>query len=67
MPSNLVKSLARKTGRSIKELEELWTQAKEITRSEGIVESDKDNFYKYAVGVFKQSLGKDKIHIGEKE
>lgn len=59
MPSPYIKQLARQTGKSEKELEDLWKQAKEIT-SETFGKPEKDfgdREYSYATGVVKQSLG----------
>lgn len=54
MPSNIVKTFSERTGKSIKEVEELWDKAKVITKEKIPVSSDK--FYPTVVGVLKKML-----------
>lgn len=57
MPSNIVKSFADKTGKSVKEVEDLWNQAKELAKEAGFSETkDSEQFYSYVTGILKKSL-----------
>lgn len=51
MPSNIVKSFAQKTGKSEKEVDDLWNKAKEIAKDEGHEEE-----YDYITGILKKML-----------
>jgi len=55
MPSDIVKSFAEKSGKSVQEVEALWNKAKEIVIEQGISEDDK-SFYKILVGILKKML-----------
>lgn len=62
MPNNVIKSMAKKAGKSPKDAEKKWVQAKNIAKEElGVSEKDfeKDTSkgYKYAMNVFKKLLG----------
>jgi methyl-accepting chemotaxis protein len=59
MPSNYVKSLAKDTDKSEKEIEKLWDKAKEVTSETfGKKESDfGEKEWKYTTGVVKNMLG----------
>lgn len=55
MPSNIVKSFADKTGKSVKEVEKLWGEAKKIA-----LENNKETdpkFYGTVVAILKNKLG----------
>ena len=52
MPSNVVKSFADKTGKSVAEVEALWDKAKKSAADEG----QADN-YAYITGTLKKMLG----------
>jgi len=54
MPSNIVKSFADKTGKSIEEVESLWQKAKEIASEK--FEEDDDRFYPMVTGILKKML-----------
>ena len=51
MPSNIVKSFASTTGKTEKEVDDLWNKAKEIASDEGHAEE-----YDYIVGILKKML-----------
>jgi len=51
MPSNIVKSFAKKTGKSVAKVEKLWDKAKAIGAKEGHKED-----YDYIVGILKKML-----------
>lgn len=51
MPADLVKSFAKKTGKSVQEIEKLWVKAKEVADEAG----QKEN-YAYITGVLKKML-----------
>ena len=55
----IISSLAKKTGKSVPEVEKLWKKAVDITMDTfGNKEKDfKDKHWKYTVGVLKNSLG----------
>jgi hypothetical protein len=55
MPSNIVKSFAKKTGKPESEIEFLYIKAKAIAKDEGRKESDED-FYPYVTGILKKML-----------
>lgn len=59
MPSPYVKKLASETGKSVAEIEKLWSKAKEISADTfGKPESDfGTKEYKYTVGIVKNMLG----------
>jgi len=51
MPNNVVQSFAKKSGKSIEEIERLWQKAKAIAAEEGHVED-----YAYITGILKKML-----------
>lgn len=51
MPAPIIKSFAEKSGKTEKEVEELWDKAKEIAK-----ESNRDEDYAYIVGILKKML-----------
>lgn len=51
MPANIIKSFAEKSGKSEKEVEELWDKAKEIAK-----DSNHEEEYDYIVGILKKML-----------
>lgn len=51
MPANIIKSFAEKSGRSEKEVEELWNKAKEIAK-----DNNHEEEYDYIVGILKKML-----------
>jgi hypothetical protein len=55
MPNAVVKSYAEKTGKSVKEVEALWDQAKQIAGKK--FKENTEKFYRYTMGIFKRSLG----------
>lgn len=52
MPANIVKSFADKTGKSVAEVDKLWTKAKEVASDAGEAEN-----YAYITGILKKMLG----------
>lgn len=59
MPAPSIKALAKKTGKSDKEIEKLWKEAKKITTQEFNKPESKfsDKEWKYTVGILKNMLG----------
>lgn len=55
MPNNVVKSLAKKSGKSVDDVEKLWDKAKKIAVDDGRSEDDED-FYPYVTGILKKML-----------
>ena len=55
MPSNVVKSFADKTGKTVKEVEKYWDKAEEIAKEK--FSPDSKQFYAYLVGTLKKMLG----------
>lgn len=55
MPSSIVKSFAKKSGKSIDEVEALWDKAIDLTTKRGL-SSSSSSFYAYAVGILKKML-----------
>ena len=51
MPSSIIKSFAKNSGKSLKEVETLWQKAKDIAKEEG-----RDEEYDYIVGILKRML-----------
>lgn len=51
MPNNIVQSFAKKSGKSIDQVEKLWQKAKAIAAEEGHVED-----YAYITGILKKML-----------
>ncbi len=60
MPSDLVKSYARKTGKKVSEVDKLWNRAEEIIKNDyEDVEVGSDRFYKLVNGTLKRMLKLD--------
>ena len=57
MPSNIVKTIAKKCGKSVAEVEKIWQEVKDELHAAGEKESDKD-FYLKLVGRVKFRLSK---------
>lgn len=59
MPSPYVNTLAKETGKTVKEIEKLWNQAKQIAADTlGKAEKDfKSEDYQYVIGIVKNMLG----------
>lgn len=51
MPNNIVKSFAKKTGKTVQEVEKMWDEAKAIAYKSGHKED-----YDYVVGILKNML-----------
>lgn len=59
MPSSIIKSFAKKTGKSIEEVESLWDKAQKIAQKKGL-SKDPDSFFAFATGVLKRMLKLEK-------
>lgn len=59
MPNSTVKSFAEKSGKSEKEVEELWDKAKSLADKMDSIEKDSDQYYAYVTGTLKRMLGID--------
>lgn len=59
MPSNIVKSFSKKTGKSEAEVEKLWQKAKQSAKKQGRKESD-PKFYNLVTGILKKMLKLEK-------
>lgn len=58
MPSNVLKGIAKKSGKSEDELEKLWDKAKEAAKEEyPDVDEESDQFYKIVTGILKKMAG----------
>ncbi len=59
MPNNLVKSVAKKTGKNVDEIEKLWSQAKAAADNEykGLDKTDSGKYYAIVVSIFKKMAG----------
>jgi len=53
MPNNLIKSFAKRTGKSVTDLEEMWNELSKQAEKEGKSGNDK---YQFIVGVMKKNL-----------
>ena len=56
MPSPLIKSFAKKSGKSEDEVERLWNKAEDIVKKEYEKTKDDDSFYPILVGILKKML-----------
>ena len=56
MPNSLVKSFAKKSGKSVEEVEKLWQEAEQIAKKNDVKEESK---YAYIVGILKKMLSID--------
>lgn len=58
MPSNVIKSFAEKSGKSEKEVEALWDEAKEqVNENYTDVEKNSDRYYALVTGILKKMVG----------
>lgn len=58
MPSNVVKSFARKTGKSVSEVEDKWEEAKKQVEDEyPNIKKDSDRYYKLVTSITKSMIG----------
>jgi hypothetical protein len=57
MPGAQLQAFADKTGKSLKEVEKLWDQAKDIATKEYDKTKEDDGFYEIVTGILKKSLG----------
>jgi len=53
MPNSLIKSFAKKSGKTIPEVEKLWNKAQDMAKEKGL---EDDNMYAYTVGILKKML-----------
>lgn len=64
MPSNMVKALAQKSGKSVEQVEKAWKEAEKIVQEEGIPESDREQYYGTLVTILKKKLGiEDRVRM----
>lgn len=54
MPAAVVKSFAKKTGKSVADVEKLWDKAKESAKKQR--DEDDPNFFRLVVGILKKML-----------
>jgi hypothetical protein len=66
MPNSVVKSLAKKSGRSVDEVEGLWDKAVSLAGKKGLSQ-DSDNFYAYVTGILKRMLKTESILLQDSE
>lgn len=55
MPSSIIKSFAKKTGKSTDEVEKLWDKASDLAIKKGLTK-DTNNFFAYTTGILKRML-----------
>ena len=67
MPNAAIENMAKKAGKSVKEMEELWKKAKREARKQDFSEKDEDSdaFYAYSMGILKKMTGLTKESIDE--
>lgn len=58
MPNALVEKVSKTCKMPIERVERLWDKAKQVAKEKGLSESDKGEFYKYVVGIFKHMITK---------
>ena len=56
MPTNIVKSFAQKTGKSIADVEKLWDKAKGIVKQQYDKKEEDPGFYNIVTGILKKML-----------
>jgi len=60
MPSAVIQSFAKKTNKSEKEVEDLYSRAKKIVKKEyPEVKEDSQDFYQLVIGILKKMVGVD--------
>ena len=68
MPASNIKALARKSGKSEKEVEKMWDEAKKIaTETLGKGKEDTDQYDAYVTGIVKNMLGLKEATLDIKE
>lgn len=60
MPNSIIKSFAKKYGKTTKELEDLWDKAARLAIKKGIAK-DSESMYAYTTGILKRMLKKDSL------
>lgn len=55
MPNSIVKSFAKRSGKSVDEVEDLWKKAEKLAVKKGITQQAK-NFFAYTTGILKRML-----------
>lgn len=53
MPNSLVQSFAKKSGKSLEEVEKLWNKVEDIAKEKGL---EDEYMYAYTVGILKKML-----------
>lgn len=56
MPATVLKALAKKSEKSVQDLERYWKEAKESAKDKGFTE-DEDRFWAYTMGIVKRRAG----------
>lgn len=57
MPNNVIDSFAKKSGKSVKDVEKEWKASKEIVKSEyPKIKQDSEDFYKLVTSILKKKL-----------
>lgn len=59
MPNATIESFAKQSGKSVKEVEELWDKAKKMTDKLDYIEKESDQYYAYVTGTLKRMLNID--------
>ena len=62
MPSDTLKSLAKKAGKSLQQAEELWKEAKEAADEKGL-DPESDSYWAYVTGTIKNMLGLESLDM----
>jgi len=58
MPSTVVKSIAKKTNKSVSDIESLWNRAKkEVEDQYKDIDKDSDSYYKLVTSITKKMAG----------
>lgn len=64
MPSDVIKSFAKKSGKSEEEVEKLWKEAKAKAEEQGL---EDEKMYAYATAILKKMVGLDEAYdVGDK-
>lgn len=53
MPNSLVQSFAKKSGKSVPEVEKLWNKVQDMAKEKGL---EDEHMYAYTVGILKKML-----------
>lgn len=56
MPNSIIKSFAKKSGKSVQEVEKIWNEIKEKLIKQNYDDKNKELFYKILVTILKKKL-----------